>query len=78
MHQLKTNEDMKKFAEGGFKRAFIPTSEPYHLKMMISELEVMEPHGGDTRLYLSLDRGEREIMLRLLRAELEKQITIVV
>ena len=42
----------------------------YHLEMMLQELEKAEPKGGDTRLYLSADREEKEILLSLIRREL--------
>lgn len=43
----------------------------YHLEMMLSTLEKTLPQGGDTRMYLDLDLGERAILIDLIGAELK-------
>lgn len=45
----------------------------YHLEMMLTELRNFKfPNKGDTRNYLSVDEGERNILNILLQAELDK------
>lgn len=49
----------------------------YHIEMMLIELRNFKfpnfepPHKGDTRNYLSVDMGERNILTILLQAELD-------
>lgn len=42
----------------------------YHIEMMLLEVLKLKPEEGDTRVYLSLDRGEQETVAHILRAEL--------